>query len=254
MFTISACGSKKETVNSGPVGKNKLLKWAEMETFHNVIQPGPSGKFGMSHPLKDNWNREIFKNTNPLVLELGCGKGEYTTGLASRFPEKNFIGIDIKGARMWRGARTAIEKDLKNVAFLRTRIEFINSFFAEEEVDEIWIIFPDPHPGKKNSNKRLTSPWFLNIYRNFVKNNGIIHLKTDNVELFNYTENLLLRNNIEIIRTGRDLHSENPDDDILAIRTHYEEKFLSQGLKISYLSFILKKEQIIKDGTVDGKR
>lgn len=236
------------------MGKNKLLKWAEMETFHNVFQPGAPGKSGIPHPLKGTWNKEIFGNTNPLVLELGCGRGEYTTGLALRFPKKNFIGIDIKGARMWRGAKTAIEKELKNVAFLRTRIEFIDSFFTRGEVDEIWITFPDPHPGKKNSNKRLTCPWFLNTYRNFLKDNGIIHLKTDNTELFNYTENLLLRNNIEITRATRDLHSENPDDDILAIRTHYEDKFISQGLKISYLSFILSREKIINDGIGNGKR
>lgn len=231
------------------MGKNKLSRWAEMETFRNVIQPGNIENFGVSHPLKGNWKKEVFCNSNPLVLELACGKGEYTTGLASRFPAYNFIGIDIKGARMWRGAKTAIENNLFNVAFLRTRIEFINSFFAEDEVDEIWIIFPDPHPGKTNSSKRLTSPWFLNNYRNFLKNNGIIHLKTDNSELFDYTEALVTGSDLEIIRRTRDLYSDNPEDEILSIRTHYEKSFLNKGLKINYISFRLNKENVISDGT-----
>lgn len=220
-----------------------------METFRNVIQPGNIENFGVSHPLKGNWKKEVFFNSNPLVLELACGKGEYTTGLASRVPDSNFIGIDIKGARMWRGAKTAIESNLNNVAFLRTRIEFINSFFAEDEVDELWIIFPDPHPGRRNSNKRLTSPWFLNNYRKFLKNNGIIHLKTDNTELFDYTETLAVRNDLKIIRLTRDLYSDNPEDEILSIRTHYEKSFLIKGLKINYISFRLNKEKVIRDGT-----
>jgi len=231
------------------MGKNKLSRWAELETFSNVIQPGISDDFRQSHPLKGTWKREIFNNFNPLILELACGKGEYSTGLASRFPSRNFLGIDIKGARMWRGAKTAAEENLKNVAFLRTRIEFINSFFAEDEVDEIWIIFPDPHPGKRNSNKRLTSPWFLNIYRSFLKNNGLIHLKTDNKELFDYTESLIARNNLEIVFSTRDLYSDKMEDDILSIRTHYESSFLNKGLKINYLSFRLNKEKVISDGT-----
>ncbi len=219
-----------------------------METFSNVIQPGPSGSFGTSHHLKGKWHSEVFGNTNPLVLELGCGRGEYTTGLARRFPGKNFIGIDIKGARMWRGAKTATEENLRNAAFLRTRIEFISSFFAADEVDEIWITFPDPHTGKRNSNKRLTCPWFLNTYRDFVKDNGTIHLKTDNTELFDYTRKLISANNLEIVHSTSDLHSDYHDDDILSITTHYEESFLKKGLKINYLSFILKKERVINDG------
>ncbi|MBW6500187.1 MAG: tRNA (guanosine(46)-N7)-methyltransferase TrmB [Bacteroidales bacterium] len=222
-----------------------------METFRNVIQPGNIEDFGVSHPLKGNWNKEVFCNSNPLVLELACGRGEYTTGLASRFPLNNYVGIDIKGARMWRGAKTAIENKLGNVAFLRIRIEFISSFFAEDEVDEIWIIFPDPQPGKKNSNKRLTSPWFLNNYRNFLKNNGIIHLKTDNIELFDYTAALVAGNDLEIIRRTSDLYSDNPENEILSIRTHYEKSFLSKGLKINYISFRLNKEKVITDGTTE---
>ncbi len=148
---------------------------------------------------------------------------------------------------MWRGAKTASEQKLFNVAFLRTRIEFIDSFFNEDEVDEIWLTFPDPQPGKRNSNKRLTCPWFLNKYRCFLKNNGIIHLKTDNSELYNYTKSLAERNGLPIITATDDLHSERPDDEILSIRTHYENKFLNDGLKINYLSFRIPKQRVIEE-------
>jgi tRNA (guanine-N7-)-methyltransferase len=137
------------------VGKDKLVRWAELGTFSNVIQPETGKVPGKNHPVKGKWRSEIFRNTNPVVLELGCGKGEYTVGLALRFPENNYIGVDIKGARMWRGAKTSNEKKLQNTAFLRTRIEFIDSFFEEDEVDEIWITFPDPHPGKRKDRKSV---------------------------------------------------------------------------------------------------
>jgi tRNA (guanine-N7-)-methyltransferase len=225
---------------------------------------------GKDHRLKGNWNRDIFHNNNPVILELGCGKGEYTTGLSVLFPGSNFIGVDIKGARMWRGAKTAREKQLKNVAFLRTRIEFINSFFATDEVDEIWITFPDPHPGKINSNKRLTCPWFLNIYRNLMKEKGIIHLKTDNTELYDYTRKLVSENGLEIVFSTNDMNSMRHNDltlsvniptengepgpeesvskGILSIRTHYEAKFLEKGMSINYLAFRLEKEKTIHHG------
>jgi tRNA (guanine-N7-)-methyltransferase len=196
----------------------------------------------------------IFKNENPIILELGCGKGEYTVGLASRFPDNNYIGIDIKGARMWRGAKTAKEQKLSNVAFLRMRIEFINSFFSTDEIDEIWIIFPDPHPGGRNSNKRLTSPWFLNTYRLFLKNKGLVHLKTDNLELYNYTKTIVINNKLETTFATNDLYSENFSDDILSIRTHYEKIFLNEGLKINYLSFRLDNEKTIEDAIRETKR
>ena len=249
------------------MGKNKLARWAELETFSNVIQPEPTDEAGKDHILKGNWNREIFGNDNPVVLELGCGKGEYTLGLSGLFPYCNFIGVDIKGARMWRGAKTASEKQLENIAFLRTRIEFINSFFVPDEVDEIWITFPDPHPGKKNSNKRLICPWFLNIYRNFLKNRGIIHLKTDNEELYNYTCKLVRDNGLEILYSTNDMDSmrlnkiivpcdlysspfnpvymERISTGILSIRTHYESRFIEQGIKINYLAFRLEKDKFI---------
>jgi tRNA (guanine-N7-)-methyltransferase len=231
------------------VGKNKLAKWSEFGSFGNVIQPEKGDVFSKDHPAKSRWNKLMFRNENPIILELGCGKGEYSVGMATRFPEKNYIGIDIKGARMWRGAKTSNELKLPNVAFLRTRIEFINSFFSTDEIDEIWITFPDPHPGGRNANKRLTSPWFLNMYRSFLKNNGLIHLKTDNTELFNYTKAVINSNNLEIVFATSDLYSENLPDDILSIQTHYEKLFLTRGLKINYLSFRLNKEKILEDGS-----
>jgi len=258
------------------LGKNKLARWTELGAFDNVIQPEIGDVSAKDHPVKGRWNNQLFKNENPIILELGCGKGEYTVGLATRFPGNNYIGIDIKGARMWRGAKTASEQRLTNVAFLRTRIEFINSFFSTDEVDEIWITFPDPHPGGSNSNKRLTSPWFLNIYRLFLKNKGLVHLKTDNSELFRYTKTVVSNNDLETIFATNDLYSENfkrkiissqnnsplgdlgvkksISDDILSIRTYYEKIFLNEGLKINYFSFRLDKEKIIEDASRKAKR
>jgi tRNA (guanine-N7-)-methyltransferase len=243
------------------VGKNKLARWNELGTFSNVIQPpigevvisGAAGTEGMfplgdvavrDHSVKGNWNRDIFRNSNPISLELGCGRGEYTVGLASRFPGKNFTGIDIKGARMWRGAKTSNEQKLTNAAFLRTRIEFIGSFFTEDEVDEIWITFPDPHPGARNANKRLTSPWYLKSYSRIMKDKGVIHLKTDNDELYNYTLREVSSIGFEIVCSTDDLYSGNTATDILCIQTHYEKIFLDTGQKIKYLSFRLEKEKI----------
>jgi tRNA (guanine-N7-)-methyltransferase len=234
------------------VGKNKLARWTEFGSYDNVIQPEIGEVSGKDHPVKGKWNQLLFKNNNPIVLELGCGKGEYTVGLANAFNNNNFIGIDIKGARMWRGAKTANEQKLGNVAFLRTRIEFINSFFCENEVDEIWITFPDPHPGGRNSNKRLTSPWFLNLYRQFLKNNGLVHLKTDNTELYEFTRKVAAQNNLETITSTNDLYSEESNN-ILSIKTHYEKMFLAKGMKINYLSFRLEKNKTIENGPVKTK-
>jgi tRNA (guanine-N7-)-methyltransferase len=228
------------------VGKNKLARWTELGTYDNVIQPEIGEVTGRDHPIKGKWNTDLFKNPNPIVLELGCGKGEYTVGLANNSRHNNFIGIDIKGARMWRGAKTANDQNLKNVAFLRTRIEFINSFFSRDEVDEIWITFPDPHPGGRNSNKRLTSPWFLNTYRLFLKDKGLIHLKTDNTELYEFTRKVLNHNKIEPVISTSDLYSENCDE-ILSIKTHYEKIFMASGMKINYLSFRLGNDKILEN-------
>jgi tRNA (guanine-N7-)-methyltransferase len=250
------------------LGKNKLARWNELKSWTNVIEPEissvvenrapcdndpdrfPSWNVTVKdHPVKGRWKSEIFKNSNPVVLELGCGRGEYTTGLSIRFPGKNFVGVDIKGARLWRGAKTSNELNLQNTAFLRTRIEFINSFFGRDEADEIWITFPDPHPGMRNANKRLTSPWYLNSYRKFVRDNGIIHLKTDNTELFEYTLKVIRNNKLELLASTKDLYAENYPDDILSIKTHYEQIFLSTGLKICYLSFRLPSDKYIRDET-----
>src|SRR3989339_1976311 len=210
------------------MGKNKLARWNEFGSFSNVIQPEIGEVAGKDHPVKGNWNSHIFKNANPIVLELGCGKGEYSTGLAGMFPQNNFIGIDIKGARMWRGAKTSNELKMSNVAFLRTRIEFINSFFSTGEVDEIWITFPDPHPGAGNSNKRLTSPGFLKKYLSFLKDNGIVHLKTDNTELYNFTGTVIRNHNLQLLFSTNDLYSESDSSffrNILSIKTYYEKQF-----------------------------
>jgi tRNA (guanine-N7-)-methyltransferase len=251
------------------MGKNKQAQWNELASFDKVIQPEIGSVSSDDHIIKGHWKKDMFRNDNPLVLELGCGKGEYTTGLAARFPGKNFIGIDIKGARMWRGAKTATEQKLPNVAFLRTRIEFIGSFFACDEVDEIWVTFPDPHPGGRQANKRLTSPRFLNSYRTFLKNKGPVHLKTDNTELYEYTNSVVRSNYLEIIYSTNDLYSVDFESEsgadseraslhetigdrssvngILSIKTHYEKLFLAQGVKINYLSFRLVKDKIIND-------
>jgi tRNA (guanine-N7-)-methyltransferase len=229
------------------VGKDKLVRWTELLTFDKVIQPEIGDVTGKDHPVKGNWNNKIFNNPNPIILELGCGKGEYTVELARKFPDNNYIGVDIKGARIWRGAKTANEEGLPNVAFLRTRIEFIPSFFSADEVSEIWITFPDPHPGGKNFNKRLTSPVFLNKYRLFLKNNGEIHLKTDNTELFIYTLKMLDYNNIIPDFMTTDLYSENFRDDISSIKTHYEKIYLKEGKKINYLSFLVNKEKTFEN-------
>jgi tRNA (guanine-N7-)-methyltransferase len=224
------------------VVKNKLQRFEEMATFSNVIQPSFEEAFHNKSPLKGNWKTKVFSNKNPLVVELGCGKGEYARGLASRFPEKNFIATDIKGARMWVGARAALEEDLKNVRFLRTRIEFINSFFAPGEVDEIWITFPDPQPKVKRTKKRLTSALFLNSYRKFLAPDAKIHLKTDCRFLFEYTKELLLFNGIEAEIATSDLYSEKPsgcESGLLQIQTFYEKLFLSQDVPITYIRFMV---------------
>ena len=225
--------------------KKKLQRFAEMETFSNVFQPELMEVLGRDFHLKGLWKEQCFKNKNPLVLELGCGKGEYTTGLARRFHNKNFIGIDIKGARIWRGARTALGEKLGNVMFLRTRIEFIGSFFGPGEVDEIWLTFPDPQLKKRR--KRLTSSRFLNSYRRFLKPDGLVHLKTDNTVLYEFTLDLIRQNNLLLRCCSNDLYHSGLVDEILDIKTFYESQFLNQGMKINYLCFELPNDKEIKD-------
>lgn len=219
--------------------KNKLQRFAENETFPNVIQPEFDEVFHKDYWLKNKWAAEFWKNTNPLVLELGCGKGEYTVSLAERFPEKNYIGIDIKGARFWRGAKSALEKGLPNVAFVRTRIEFIDSFFGANEVDEIWITFPDPQLAERRAKKRLTSPRFLNMYLGMLKPGANVNLKTDSKELYDYTKSLLEFNKQEILIATDDLYNSPYCDETLSIKTQYESFYLAQGKPITYIQFRL---------------
>ncbi len=219
------------------MSKKKLKRWVEMETFEHVVQPGFEEVYKKNYYLKGKWANEFFGNMNPVILELGCGKGEYTIALARKNPQKSFIGVDIKGARMWRGAKDAMDEHLKNVAFLRTRIELINSFFSTDEISEIWLTFPDPQLKKRRNKKRLTSPRFLNSYNQFLKPGGIIHLKTDNAVLYHYTLNLIKKNQLEIVKSSEDLYNADEVTNDLAIKTHYEKQFLSQEKKIYYLSF-----------------
>jgi len=221
------------------LGKNKLARWAEMKGFDHVIEPSFEEVFRKDHSLKGRWHSEWFGNSNPIVLELGCGKGEYTVAMASGRPDRNFIGIDIKGARMWRGARESHRMQLTNAAFLRTRIEFTGSFFAPGEIDEIWLTFPDPQPKRKREKKRLSGPHFLNLYRQYLRDGGLVHLKTDNRELYDYTLAVAETNGLERVTAVTDLYKEKPGDPLLSIRTHYEEMFLKEGSPITYLSFIL---------------
>ncbi|MBI9067356.1 MAG: tRNA (guanosine(46)-N7)-methyltransferase TrmB [Salinivirgaceae bacterium] len=221
------------------MGKGKLHKFQEIGVFEHVIEPEIKAFVGENHPLKGKWNKEFFKNTNPIVVELGCGKGEYSVGLATAFPNKNFIGIDIKGARIWKGAKTSQEAGLKNIGFLRTRIEVINSFFDEGEVDEIWVTFPDPQQKKRRAKKRLTSSVFLAKYQKILKNNGLVHLKTDSSFLYQYTQELTLLNELNIVKNTRDLYGENWVDKILSIQTYYEKLHIDEGDKINYISFHL---------------
>ena len=218
--------------------KNKLQRFAELKTFSNVHEFLYTER-ETDFKLKGKWNKEYFKNNNPIVLELGCGKGEYSIGLAEKSPRKNFIGIDIKGARIWRGSKNAQEKNLSNVCFLRTQIEFIESCFAKDEVSEIWITFPDPQPNKEK--KRLTHPAFLDRYRNVIKNEGIVHLKTDSLELHEFTLEIIAENKHKLLDSTNDLYgsSVSEREEVKSIKTHYEKLFTAKGKKITYLKFRL---------------
>lgn len=223
------------------MGKGKLQKFAEMETFSNVFQYPFSVIENVPFEMKGHWREQYFHNDNPIVLELGCGKGEYTVELARLYPQVNFIGVDIKGARMHKGAKEALTAGLSNVAFLRTNIEIIDRFFAKDEVQEIWLTFSDPQ--MKNPRKRLTSTYFMNRYRHFLVDGGLIHLKTDSNFLFTYTTYMVEANHLPLLFRTEDLyHTDGIDEEtrkILSIQTFYEAQWIARGLNIRYMKFHL---------------
>ncbi|MGN6178055.1 MAG: tRNA (guanosine(46)-N7)-methyltransferase TrmB [Mucilaginibacter sp.] len=213
------------------MGKDKLKRFAEVATFSNVFQLD-AGK-----ELKGQWGREFFKNNNPVVLELACGKGEYSVNLARMFPQKNFIGVDYKGNRIWRGAKTALEENVSNVAFLRIQIENILDYFANGEVDEVWITFPDPQPQLSREKKRLTSPRFLEKYKEILKPGGFMNLKTDNDGLHAYTAEKIDELGLKLYVKTEDLYHSPYADEVLSIKTYYEKKYLNDNKNINYLRF-----------------
>lgn len=221
------------------MGKDKLKRFAENLTFPCFVQPAFEQMFRCDHPLKGHWHSDFFHNDHPIVLELGCGKGEYTVALAERNPDKNFIGIDIKGARMWRGAKTATERGMANVGFLRTRIEFITSLFGEGEVAELWITFPDPQLKTRRAKKRLTSPVFLALYAQLLAEDGWINLKTDSQHLFNYTAEVIRRFGLPCEVADNDIYGSGFADEVLSVKTAYEQTYLRRGLPITYTRFAL---------------
>ena len=240
------------------MGKNKLKKFAEMETFRNVFQCGARETLE-GNPvvaMRGKWHEEYFHNDNPIVLELGCGRGEYTVGLAARYPDKNYIGIDIKGARMWAGAKQAELAGMKNVAFLRTNIEMLAHFFAPNEVAEIWITFPDPQ--MKKATKRLTSTYFMARYRQLLRPNGIIHLKTDSPFLYTYTQAMVKENGYPLLVDTSDLYGDEAmrqlGDEVSearALQTHYEHQWLDRGLTIKYIAWQLPEEPSLIEPEVE---
>lgn len=227
--------AQKRAKNS--MAKKKLARFAEMETLPNVFQPRHEEVFRTTYRLKGGWHTEVFHNDHPTVLEIGCGKGEYTVELAKRYPEKNFIGLDIKGARMWKGAKMAYEEKLSNVAFVRMYAEMLESVFAEGEIAEIWITFPDPQMTK--ARKRLTGTRFLSLYQKITIPNALIHLKTDSPFLYAYTAETLRINQLPTLLQTEDLYNGEIEDPILAIKTFYEKQWLSRGKKIKYIRFTL---------------
>jgi tRNA (guanine-N(7)-)-methyltransferase len=222
------------------MGKNKLKRFRENETFTNVLQPSREEILSGNFLLKGKWASDFFQNGNPIVLELGCGKGEYTVNLAQQYPQKNFIGVDIKGARFWRGAKTALEEKVPNAAFLRCQIELIDMIFASNEVAEIWITFPDPQIKYKRTKHRLTNADFLEKYKKILAPDGLIHLKTDSEFLHGYTLGLLHGLGHEILYANHHIYrNEGAPAEVLAIQTTYEKIYLAQGKPITYIRFRL---------------
>lgn len=218
-----------------------MKRFRENETFSNVYQPNRDEVMNDGFALKGNWNKEVFKNDNPIVLELGCGKGEYSVELARRYPNMNFIGVDIKGSRFWRGAKTAVEENIQNVAFLRTQIELIENCFAKHEVDEIWITFPDPQIKYKRTKHRLTNAEFLARYKNILKEDGIVNLKTDSEFMHGYTLGLLHGAGNKVLYANHNVYrNEGAPEMVTGIQTFYESQYLEQNKPITYIKFQLK--------------
>ena len=221
--------------------KNKLRRFRENETFSNVFQPTRDDLVSATFPLKGNWNTSVFKNDNPLVLELGCGKGEYSVALAKKYPNKNFIGIDIKGARFWRGAKTAVEENIPNVAFLRTQIELIEHAFEQKEVDEIWITFPDPQIKYKRTKHRMTNSGFLKLYKAILKPDGVVNLKTDSEFMHGYTLGLLHGEGHEVLYANHNVYKQGGSpEEVTSIQTFYESQYLEKNKPITYIRFKIK--------------
>jgi len=219
------------------MSKNKHKRFAENKIFPHLFQPTPQEMYEGDFHLKGKWNELFFKNDNPIIIEVGCGKGEYTLGLAGNNKDINYIGIDIKGARLWKGSKNAEQGGLKNVAFIRNKIEFLRSLFADNEISEIWITFPDPQ--KRKLKKRLTSARFLEVYAHILKSEGIIHLKTDSVLMHEFTKEIIELNKLDLLYTTDNLYSTDTDNEVTQIKTYYEQKFLEQEMNITYLKFKL---------------
>ena len=229
--------------------KKKLLRFADNKIFPNVFEPPLLEFFDkekgevVKHKPAGKWHSEVFKNNNPIVLELGCGKGEYSVGMGKKFPNVNYIGIDIKGARIWFGAKESLDLDLKNIAFLRTRIDFIDAFFEKDEVDEIWVTFPDPQPKDEWAEKRLTSKSFVDKYKKFLKKEGWIHLKTDSTLLYTNTLEVIQEQEYHLVHNNDDIYKNDMqgysgiEKEILNIKTYYESVFSKKGHLITYLKF-----------------
>ena len=231
------------------MSKGKLAKFADMASMPHVFEYPFSVVEQVPFKMKGRWHSDFFKNDNPIVLELGCGRGEYTVGLGRLFPEKNFIGVDIKGARMWSGATESLRAGMTNVAFLRTNIEIIERFFAPGEVSEIWLTFSDPQ--MKKATKRLTSTYFMERYRRFLVDGGLVHLKTDSNFMFTYTKYMVEHNRLPVDFCTDDLYHSGLADNILSIRTYYEQQWLDRGLNIKYLKFHLPHEGLLEEPDVE---